>query len=117
MPPRKTGSFDAAAFLESAGLGKRIVTYASKDVIFSQGDPSDTVLYLREVCSDGSGSSVRACDDDDCRASGSCQSAGNPVQSRVTATLDAGVHYLVLDTFAAAQVPCGAFTITPAGVP
>ncbi len=47
MPPRKTGSFDAAAFLESAGLGKRIVTYASKDVIFSQGDPSDTVLYLR----------------------------------------------------------------------
>jgi CRP-like cAMP-binding protein len=48
MPARKTGSFDAEAFLESAGLGKRIVTYARKDVIFSQGDPSDSVLYVRK---------------------------------------------------------------------
>jgi hypothetical protein len=77
----------------------------------------DTVLYLREVCSDGTGGSVRGCHDDDCRASGSCQPTNNQVQSRVSATLDAGVHYLVLDTFAAAQVACGAFTITPVGVP
>lgn len=77
----------------------------------------DTVLYLRDVCSDGSGGSVLGCHDDDCRASGSCQPTGNQVQSRITASLGAGVHYLVLDTFAAAQVTCGAFTITPTGVP
>jgi CRP/FNR family transcriptional regulator, cyclic AMP receptor protein len=47
MPPKKIGSFDAEAFLESAGLGKRVVTYSRKQVIFSQGDPSDSVLYIR----------------------------------------------------------------------
>lgn len=47
MPPKKKRPFDVRAFLESAGLGKRIVTYARTDVIFSQGDPCDSVLYLR----------------------------------------------------------------------
>jgi CRP/FNR family cyclic AMP-dependent transcriptional regulator len=47
MAPRKTGSFDAQAFLESAGLGKRVATFARKEIIFSQGDPSDSVLYMR----------------------------------------------------------------------
>jgi CRP/FNR family cyclic AMP-dependent transcriptional regulator len=47
MPPKKERAFDAQAFLESAGLGKRIVSYARKDVIFSQGDPSDSVMYVR----------------------------------------------------------------------
>jgi hypothetical protein len=74
----------------------------------------DTVLYLRDVCSETG--SQRACDDDSCRASGSCQPDGNQVQSRVTAKLAAGVHYLVLDTFAAAQVGCGAFTISTTGL-
>jgi CRP/FNR family cyclic AMP-dependent transcriptional regulator len=48
MPPKKTDSFDAQAFLESAGLGKRVATFAKKDIIFSQGDPSDSVLYVRK---------------------------------------------------------------------
>jgi CRP/FNR family transcriptional regulator, cyclic AMP receptor protein len=47
VPPRKIRSFDAGAFLESAGLGKRTVAYSRRDVIFSQGDPSDTVMYVR----------------------------------------------------------------------
>jgi CRP-like cAMP-binding protein len=47
MPSKKADSFDAQAFLESAGLGKRIATFARKDVIFSQGDPSDSVMYVR----------------------------------------------------------------------
>jgi CRP/FNR family cyclic AMP-dependent transcriptional regulator len=46
MPP-KNRPFNAQAFLESAGLGKSVVTYAKGDVIFSQGDPSDCVMYLR----------------------------------------------------------------------
>ena len=47
MPPRKKRPFDAQAFLESAGLGKRTVTYARADVIFSQGDPCNSVMYLQ----------------------------------------------------------------------
>jgi hypothetical protein len=75
----------------------------------------DTVLYLRDVCSEGG--APDECDDDSCRATGSCQPAGNMVQSNLATTLTAGVHYLFLDTFAAAQVPCGDFTITATGIP
>jgi CRP/FNR family cyclic AMP-dependent transcriptional regulator len=48
MPPRTKRPFDAQTFLESAGLGKRVVTYARGTVIFSQGDSSDSVMYLRK---------------------------------------------------------------------
>ena len=47
MTPKKPRSFDARAFLESAGLGKQVVMYARGDVIFSQGDPCDSVMYIR----------------------------------------------------------------------
>jgi len=40
--------FDAAAFLASAGLGRRIVQLAPKDAFFSQGDPADSVFYLQK---------------------------------------------------------------------
>jgi CRP/FNR family cyclic AMP-dependent transcriptional regulator len=39
--------FDAAAFLASAGLGRRIVKLAPKDAFFSQGDPTDSIFYLQ----------------------------------------------------------------------
>jgi CRP/FNR family cyclic AMP-dependent transcriptional regulator len=44
---KKTRSFDARTFLESAGLGKRVVRYAPGDVIFSQGDSCNSVMYIR----------------------------------------------------------------------
>jgi CRP-like cAMP-binding protein len=47
MQPTKKRPFDAHAFLESAGLGKRIHSYSRGEIIFSQGDPSDSVMYLR----------------------------------------------------------------------
>jgi len=47
MAPRKKRQFDAQAFLESAGFGKRVLTFARKDVIFSQGDPCESVMYVR----------------------------------------------------------------------
>jgi CRP/FNR family transcriptional regulator, cyclic AMP receptor protein len=47
MAPKKKPPFDAQVFLESAGLGKRVVHYARSDVIFSQGDPCESVMYLR----------------------------------------------------------------------
>src|SRR2546427_11995600 len=47
MAPKKLRAFDAKAFLESTGLGKRVVAYARREVVFSQGDPSDSVMYLQ----------------------------------------------------------------------
>jgi CRP/FNR family cyclic AMP-dependent transcriptional regulator len=48
MKTRQKPPFDAEAFLRSAGAGKTIATYRPTDVIFSQGDPSDTVMYIQE---------------------------------------------------------------------
>ncbi|MGA3131946.1 MAG: Crp/Fnr family transcriptional regulator [Terracidiphilus sp.] len=39
--------FDTAAFLASAGLGKRIFQLTPKEAFFSQGDPADSVFYLQ----------------------------------------------------------------------
>ena len=44
---KKPRSFDARVFLESAGLGKQVEEYAAGDVIFSQGDACDSVIYIR----------------------------------------------------------------------
>jgi CRP-like cAMP-binding protein len=48
MKGKQTPAFDADAFLRSAGVGKTIVTYQPTAVIFSQGDASDSVLYIQE---------------------------------------------------------------------
>ena len=47
MAARTRRPFDAKAFLESTGLGKRVVTYAPRQVVFSQGDASDSVMYVQ----------------------------------------------------------------------
>jgi CRP/FNR family cyclic AMP-dependent transcriptional regulator len=44
---KRQAPFNARTFLESAGLGKRVVDYARGDVIFSQGAPCDSVFYIR----------------------------------------------------------------------
>ena len=41
-------AFDAATFLANAGLGRRIIHLQPKQPFFSQGDPSDSIFYLRE---------------------------------------------------------------------
>jgi CRP-like cAMP-binding protein len=43
----KTTEFDAQAFLDSAGLAKTIVTYGRDEVIFTQGDACEHVLYIQ----------------------------------------------------------------------
>ena len=40
-------TFDAQRFLESAGASRKIVRYPRGSVIFRQGDPCDTVLYVQ----------------------------------------------------------------------
>ncbi|MDR3750780.1 MAG: Crp/Fnr family transcriptional regulator [Terracidiphilus sp.] len=47
MTERGKPEFDLAAFLASAGLGRRIVQLAPKEAFFSQGDPADSVYYLQ----------------------------------------------------------------------
>ena len=41
-------SFNAPAFLESAGLSNTIVEYRRAEVIFSQGDRSESVMYIQQ---------------------------------------------------------------------
>ena len=41
-------TFDAAAFLASAGLGRRIVHFAPRQTLFSQGSQADSVFYLQK---------------------------------------------------------------------
>jgi CRP/FNR family cyclic AMP-dependent transcriptional regulator len=40
-------TFNAQAFLDSAGLSKTIVEYARNEVVFTQGDASDSVIYIQ----------------------------------------------------------------------
>lgn len=40
--------FDSAAFLASAGLGRRVVRLRPKEFFFSQGDRADSVFYLQK---------------------------------------------------------------------
>jgi CRP/FNR family transcriptional regulator, cyclic AMP receptor protein len=47
MPPKKNRPFDIESFLVGAGLAKRGVSYTRGSVIFSQGDPCDSVMYVR----------------------------------------------------------------------
>jgi CRP/FNR family cyclic AMP-dependent transcriptional regulator len=46
--PRKRGEFDAHAFLDSAGVSKKVRQFKRADIIFSQGTPADTVMYIQE---------------------------------------------------------------------
>jgi CRP/FNR family transcriptional regulator, cyclic AMP receptor protein len=39
--------FDTTTFLAKAGLGRKIIQLAPKDVFFSQGDPADSIFYLQ----------------------------------------------------------------------
>ena len=41
-------TFNAQEFLDSAGLSKKIVEYARSEVIFSQGDRCDHVMYVQK---------------------------------------------------------------------
>ena len=40
-------AFDAAAFLASAGLGRRIVQLKPKQDFFVQGSPADSIFFLQ----------------------------------------------------------------------
>jgi CRP/FNR family cyclic AMP-dependent transcriptional regulator len=46
----KKGEFNAQAFLDSAGVERKIKEFQRAEVVYSQGDAAKSVLYLREGC-------------------------------------------------------------------
>jgi CRP-like cAMP-binding protein len=47
-PREKPPPFDAEAFLRSAGATRRVATYPRGKIVFSQGQPSDAVMYIQK---------------------------------------------------------------------
>ncbi len=47
-PSEQPPAFDAAAFLESAGAARRVVSYPKGKIVFSPGAPSDTVMFIQK---------------------------------------------------------------------
>jgi CRP-like cAMP-binding protein len=48
MKSKHTGAFNAQRFLDSAGLARKVVSYRRGEVVFTQGDPCDHVLYIQK---------------------------------------------------------------------
>jgi len=48
IKPKKASAFDVQVFLDSAGVARRIVEYRQSQKIFSQGDPTNNVLYIQK---------------------------------------------------------------------
>jgi len=48
MKSKKNGTFNAQAFLESAGIAKKIVNFRRGETIFTQGDACKHVLYIQK---------------------------------------------------------------------
>jgi CRP/FNR family cyclic AMP-dependent transcriptional regulator len=48
MKPKQTAPFNVQAFLDSSGIARKLVKYARNQVIFTQGDPCEHVLYIQK---------------------------------------------------------------------
>jgi hypothetical protein len=47
LKPKKT-TFDAQLFLDSVGASRRVEEFRTKQAIFSQGEPADSVIYVQK---------------------------------------------------------------------
>src|ERR1700693_1935760 len=45
---KEKSAFDAQAFLDSAGVARKVTEFKKKQVVFSQGDPAKNVLYIQK---------------------------------------------------------------------
>jgi CRP/FNR family transcriptional regulator, cyclic AMP receptor protein len=48
LKPREKRAFNVQAFLDSAGLARRIVEYRRSQKIYAQGDPASSVMYIQK---------------------------------------------------------------------
>jgi CRP/FNR family cyclic AMP-dependent transcriptional regulator len=46
MKSKRQSHFDSQAYLESAGVSRRVAEFRKKQAIFSQGDAADSVMYV-----------------------------------------------------------------------
>ena len=47
MKSKRSAVFDVRAFLDSAGVAKQIVRFRRGEVIYAQGDPCESVMYIQ----------------------------------------------------------------------
>jgi CRP/FNR family transcriptional regulator, cyclic AMP receptor protein len=45
--PKKKDAFDARAFLDSAGVAKKVRQFKRAEIVFSQGSSADSVMYIQ----------------------------------------------------------------------
>jgi len=45
---KQSGAFDVQAFLDSAGVARKIVEHRRSETIFAQGEPCESVLYIQK---------------------------------------------------------------------
>ena len=48
MESKQKSAFNAQRFLDSTGINRKIVEYRGGEVIFTQGDPCESVLYIQQ---------------------------------------------------------------------
>jgi CRP-like cAMP-binding protein len=48
LKPQRKSNFDAQVFLQSVGASRRVEEFRKKQAIFSQGDPADSIMYIRK---------------------------------------------------------------------
>jgi CRP/FNR family cyclic AMP-dependent transcriptional regulator len=48
MKSKKKGVFDTQAFLDSAGMARKVVEYRKSQKMYSQGDPATSVMYVQK---------------------------------------------------------------------
>ena len=48
MKSKQTATFNVQAFLDSTGIARKLVEYRRGEVIFTQGDPCEHVLYIQK---------------------------------------------------------------------
>jgi CRP-like cAMP-binding protein len=46
--PQEKQAFDAQDFLDSASVARQVVEYGSREIVFAQGDPATSVLYIQK---------------------------------------------------------------------
>jgi CRP-like cAMP-binding protein len=47
-PSKKKSEFSAQAFLDSAGVARKVREYKKAEIIFSQGEPAESIMYIQE---------------------------------------------------------------------
>ena len=45
---KKKGEFSTQAFLDSAGVSRKVRQYKKAEIVFSQGKPAESIMYIQE---------------------------------------------------------------------